>query len=120
MKVKNYEMAQIKHSGSRGSTGFPSACFLFAVQYMLVSPAPLQRVQADGARTPQPALVGQPLARHQGDQIVVTAREQDRQGQGPCHLVSITFTNEKPLFSLSSLHLYLSLCSCLLLVDPSL
>lgn len=75
MKIKIYEITHIKHSGSRGSTGFTSACFVFAVKYMFISLAPLphmQNMMEQGHL--QPAL---PLAHHQGGQIVVTAREQD-------------------------------------------
>lgn len=45
MKIRIYETTQRKHSDSKGSVGFTSACFAFAVGFLFISPASLTYVQ---------------------------------------------------------------------------
>lgn len=96
MKIRIYEITQTKYSDSRGSMGFTSVCFAFAVGVLFISPPRTLYAEHDGAAFPeqgplQPALAWQPSAYYQDGQIVVADRERDWQGQGPQHL-AITFT----------------------------
>lgn len=128
MKIRIYEITQTKHSDTRGSVGFTSACFAFAVGFLLISPAPDLHVQNVTEQLfPSKEPFSQPSF---GSHRCVTrvARlsllPESRTDRGRAHTTSPSLslygdTNWKPLFSLPCLSLYLSLCSCLLSVELS-